>query len=145
MTSGNPLGPGEVLLTDHGELVWRNVNPAWVTDGGISSQAFRPTPKDEAKLSSAREQKVSAAEHFREFTEDLNLDSVGVWAVSVGEANANGIPSIYDEHAPSMKGCPTGHTSLDFTNMTSKSRQRRVSGALRDKAEARGTQFEPPS
>jgi len=132
-------------LTDHEELVWRNVNPAWVTKGRISSQAFRPTPKDKAKLSSAREQRVSAAEHFREFTEDLNLDSGGVWAVSVGEANAEDIPAIHDEHSPSMQGCPTGHTSLDFTGTPAKSKQRKVAGALRDKAQDRGAQFQPPA
>ena len=32
-------------------LLYRQVHPNWTVDGGISWQAFRPTPKDEGLLS----------------------------------------------------------------------------------------------
>jgi hypothetical protein len=32
-------------------LLHRQINPSWVQQGRVTSQAFRPTPKDESKLS----------------------------------------------------------------------------------------------
>jgi hypothetical protein len=43
-----------VPLADDEELLFRQVHPSFVRDGRPSSQAFRPTPKDDRKLSVAR-------------------------------------------------------------------------------------------
>ena len=40
------------LLADDDEVLFRQVHPAFVRDGRPSSQAFRPTPKDEGSLPS---------------------------------------------------------------------------------------------
>lgn len=32
-------------------LLLRQVNPRWIREGRVTSQVFRPTPKDEKKLS----------------------------------------------------------------------------------------------
>lgn len=40
-----------VPLSDAGELLHRQVHPNWIRDGRITSQAFRPTKKDDNKLS----------------------------------------------------------------------------------------------
>jgi len=128
-------------LTEAGERLWRNVNPDWIEDdGSLTSQAFRPMPKDEGKLSTARSGKVDAADHFHEFTNRLDLDSVGVWAVTVGEGDALGVPSIYDaEGAAAPDPCPAGHTFMDFRQLTS-GKARKVGAKLRDHAEARHRQ-----
>jgi hypothetical protein len=129
------------ILTDTAELLWRNVHPSWIeTDGKLSSQAFRPTAKDQGRLSTARSGKVSAADHFAEYTAERGLASAGVWAVTVGEAGALGLPCAYDEHSSALpQPAPKGHTSIDFSG-SSGSAARRAGATLRDYAEARGRQ-----
>lgn len=128
-------------LSDADELLWRNVHPNWLeVDGKISSQAFRPTSKDKGRLSTARSRKVTAAAHFGEHTGSRGLASAGIWAVSVGEATAQGLPCIYDEHSSEIpQPAPKGHTSIDFTGLSGGA-VRKAGGALRDHAESRGQQ-----
>lgn len=128
-------------LADADELLWRNVHPSWVeADGKISSQAFRPTSKDGGLLSTARSSKVTAAEHYDEHTVARGLASSGIWAVSVGEATALSLPSLYDEHSAAIpQRAPKGHTSIDFTGLSGGA-ARKAGGTLRDHAEARGKQ-----
>jgi hypothetical protein len=134
------VSDGEELLTTRDELLWRNAHPDWLVDGELTSQAFRPTPKDQKKLSSTRESKVAAEANFKEYTEEFSLESIGVWAVTVGEAQDQTIPAIYDEHSPTIPSpCLTGHTSLDFTAV-SNNQAKRIGGRLRDRAEERGKQ-----
>lgn len=134
------LQGGEVELTDLPELVWRNANPDWIDNGILSSQAFRPFNKDDPMLSSARENKVTAEAHFKEFTEVLENQSVGIWAISVNEIQDMGLRAIYDaesDTAPSP--CPVGHTSIDFREIGNSGR-RKISSKLRDRAQSRGRQ-----
>jgi hypothetical protein len=129
-----------VELTESGELLWRNVHPSFVDGGQLSSQAFRPTPKDAGRLSTAREDAVSAADHFTEYTVDLGLASGGVWAVSVGEVVAAELTAWFDaESDQAPDPCPTGHTSVDFGD-ASEGRVRKIGGQLRDHAVKRGRQ-----
>lgn len=134
------LKPGEEALEHSAELIWRNVHPAWIDDGALTSQVFRPTPKDHKKLSGARQRMVTASEHFKEFTKDLELESAGVWAISAGEALDSGVRGVYDaESATPPDPCPTGHTFIDYREVSG-SRARKIGSALRDLAEARGPQ-----
>ncbi|MBI3267886.1 MAG: hypothetical protein HYZ53_02610 [Planctomycetes bacterium] len=48
------MPPEAQLLKDGGEMLYRQVFPAFVRDGRPSSQAFCPTPKDNHLLSVAR-------------------------------------------------------------------------------------------
>lgn len=137
--SENPeADANETVLTEESELLWRNAHPDWIVDGELTSQAFRPTPKDQKKLSSAREAKVTVEANFEEYTEHLGLKSAGVWAVSVEEVEEQKLRSIYDEYAKSAPSpCMTGHTSIDFTTVTG-NQAKRIGGRLRDHAEDRG-------
>lgn len=138
------LLPGEIQLERSEELIWRNVNPSWIDNGEVSSQAFRPTPKDKKQLSGAREDAVSAAEHFVEFTQKLGLDSVGVWAVTVDESHSASLRCIYDADAPTAPDpCPTGHTYIDYRDHGN-SKIRKIGSTLRDFAEGRGCQHPGP-
>lgn len=140
MGKDNDIGPGEEILVDRDEVLWRNAHPDWIQDGKLTSQVFRPTPKDDKKLSTAREYVVSAEDHFMEFTENCGLASAGVWALSVGEVEDERLRAIYDENAPSAPDPRLkGHTSLDFTSV-SKNQAKRIGGRLRDRAEDRGLQ-----
>jgi hypothetical protein len=79
-------------LTDETELLFRQVHPNWLKDGQPSSQAFKPTPKDEGKLSTARGTKTTAEDAFLHHTDKLGLQSAGTWAVTVEEIGANPVP-----------------------------------------------------
>jgi len=128
--------PVEIATSD--ELLWRNVHPGWVDKGRLTSQVFRPTPKDQQRLSVARSSVVNASDHYVEYTDTIGLDSAGVWAASVEECVSAGVSAFHDEHSSMRPNpCPAGHAHLDFTPHT-KGQARRIGGALRDRAEARG-------
>lgn len=79
-------------LTDKAELLFRQVHPNWLNDGQPSSQAFKPTLKDEGKLSTARAAKTTPEAAFVHHTDTLGLQSAGTWAVSVEEIEATPVP-----------------------------------------------------
>ena len=84
-------------------FLFRQVHPSWVKDGRATSQAFTPTPKDNRKLSVYDGDQISAAGSWCHFTGELELRSVGVLAVTVGECEAEGTvakpdPEPYPQH-----------------------------------------------
>ncbi|HEY4014800.1 MAG TPA: hypothetical protein VGM06_15765 [Polyangiaceae bacterium] len=104
------------LLADDDELLFRQVHPTFVRDGRPSSQAFRPTAKDERKLSVARGSITTAATAFQHHTERLGLPSGGTWGVTVGECREQGLPAFSDPvTAPPEKVADPAHAIIDFT------------------------------
>jgi hypothetical protein len=79
-------------LTDQTELLYRQVHPSWLKDGQPSSQAFKPTPKDDGRLSTARSTLTSAKDAYLHHTGTLELQSAGTWAVSLAEVEAEPVP-----------------------------------------------------
>ena len=83
-------------------ILHRQINPGWVQNGRVTSQAFRPTPKDEFKLSLYDGDMITAEaswEHFRK----QGLESVGVLSLTRREFAAEGVPcysspTIFVEH-----------------------------------------------
>lgn len=76
-------------LDDPDEYLWRQVHPSWVGDDGHpSSQAFKPTPKDQGMLSIGVGGKISAEGAYVHHTQKLGHKSQGSWAVTSGEARA---------------------------------------------------------
>ena len=69
-------------------LLFRQINPSWVQQGRVTSQAFKPTKKDERRLSVYDGAQVSAEESWEHFTELRGYSSIGVLAVSVGECHS---------------------------------------------------------
>ncbi|MFF0339676.1 hypothetical protein [Kribbella sp. NPDC004875] len=125
---------GELLLDVGDEKLWRNVNPAFFDGDQMTTQAFTPTKKDEGKLSSAMAALVTAEEHFREFTEDLGLQSSGVWCVTVDEVAGTGLRAVYDCESPERPDpCPKGHAYVDFRGAGS-GLKKRAATKLRDAA-----------
>lgn len=85
-------------------LLLRQVNPAWVQLGRVTSQVFRPTPKDQRRLSVYDGDQITAFESWRHYTGTLGCGSVGVLGVSVGECrslhlDAKPDPGPFPEHA----------------------------------------------
>lgn len=115
-------------LTDETELLFRQVNPGFVRDGRVGSQAFRPTPKDQRMLSVARASRTTAEAAFQHHTGCLKLSSAGTWAVTVGECTQLGLSARPDE--VTEQPCPDpAHAVVDF------------SGLSNSKVEAHGTRL----
>jgi hypothetical protein len=82
----------------------RQVHPSFVQEGRISSQVFRPTPKDRKQLSVYDGDLTTAAEAFTHYTETRGLSSAGTVAVSIAECDACSLqvasdPEPFPEHA----------------------------------------------
>jgi hypothetical protein len=90
-------------------LLHRQVNPAWVQNGRPSSQTFRPTPKDQFKLSLYDGDQINPEASWHHFTSLINEsgrtnESVGVLSLTVLEFATEGLqcvpsPEIFKEHA----------------------------------------------
>src|SRR3954453_6490685 len=85
-------------------LVHRQVNPSWVQQGRVTSQVFKPTPKDNRRLSVYDGDQVSAFHAWLHYTTELGLTSVGVLAVTVAECEtldlaAEPDPAPFPAHA----------------------------------------------
>ena len=112
-------------------LLLRQVNPAWVQAGRITSQTFRPTPKDESMLSVYDGDRIAPGKAWEHFTGVLGRRSVGVLAVSVPECSAQDLAVRPDpEHFPE-------HALIDFSRLD-KSEVERKAKHLRAHAEVRG-------
>lgn len=112
-------------------LLLRQIHHSFVQDGRPSSQAFRPTPKDEQKLSVYDGDQISPTEAFEHYTKVLKLDSSGVLAVSKEECEMLDLlvtpdPATFQEHA-----------LIDFSAY-GKSATEKKAKLLKARAEARG-------
>ena len=101
----------------------------------MTSQAFRPTKKDENRLSVDNGDMVSAEEAYRSFSE--SHESIGVLAVSVAECETQKLQAIPDP----IEGRES-HTAIDFSFLSSAA-VRRAAERLRDDATKRGWQYRP--
>lgn len=111
-------------------LLLRQIHPAFIQQDKITSQAFRPTPKDEKLLSVDNGDKVQAAEAWARFVVNPQCQSVGVMAVSYQECSNEDLKVIED-------GAPyPEHCSIDFNNL-SNGQINRKSKELRFYAEQR--------
>lgn len=84
-------------------LLLRQVHPNFVQNGRVSSIVFRPTPKDEQKLSVYDGDQISPNESWEHYTRNLELCSRGVVAVSKEECEdvcllVSPDPEPYPEH-----------------------------------------------
>jgi hypothetical protein len=119
-------------------LLFRQVHPSFVQAGRVTSQAFRPTPKDRSLLSVYDGDQISAEKSWTHFTNQNNCTSAGVLAVTVDECAAEALPARSDpEPFPE-------HVIIDFTGF-SENQIEKKSKKLKAKAEARGWQYLPPS
>lgn len=93
-------------------LLLRQVHPSFLQNGRPTSQVFRPTPKDEAKVSVYDGDKISAEAAWTHYTNVLTFKSAGVLAVSVGEVQTQALQAVAD-------GVPfPEHCSIDFGGLT---------------------------
>lgn len=85
-------------------LMLRQIHPSFIKQGQITSQAFRPTTKDDKMLSVYDNDMISAEKAYEHYTKKLLKSSAGVMAVNVKECNDLSLPVVSDpepfpEHA----------------------------------------------
>lgn len=124
-------------LTNTTELLYRQVHPRFVDEGRVSSQAFTPSEKDNGRLSVSQSTKTTPESAYHFFTETRKLQSVGVWAVSVEEADSLELP-VFSDPLPD----DPSHAVIDF-NKHSTTAKRKLGSRLAEFARNRGVQFSP--
>ena len=112
-----PLEPCEHLLDNGDELWFRQAKRHWVDEGRVDIHIFRTGSIDQGKLSGVRALTLSPEDAYKEHEKTKPGDSVGTWAVSVGEAKTIGLRCIDDSACPSEPPPPTGHTYIDFRDI----------------------------
>lgn len=130
--NGGATETAERRLDESDELLYRQVHPKWLDDGEPSSQAFRPTKKDEGMLSVGLGNKTTAENAFLHHTQTLGLSSHGTWAVTVGEAATAELSSFEQP----LEGDPA-HGFIDFRALGRRATEARAK-LLLAKARARG-------
>ena len=96
-------------------LLLRQIHPSFVQDGFPTSQAFRPTPKDELELSAYDGDRITAEASFVRSTTVWKLTSVGAMTLTVDECSAETLPARPDP----FDDCPE-HAVIDFTGLPDK-------------------------
>lgn len=127
------------IFSDQNELLLRQVHPTFIQDNRVTSQAFKPTPKDENKLSVSRSSKTTAEKAHKHYTKTLKLESACVMAVSVSEIIAHQKLQLEDNPI-SGANADQSHALVDYTALTS-SEKDKVAKKLAANARARGIQY----
>jgi hypothetical protein len=121
---------------DSETLLLRQIHPTFVQNGRPTSQAFRPTPKDEDQLSVYNGAMITAAASWHYYSETLNLESAGVMAFNRAECASQKLNVIED-------GVPIpAHCYVDFSEMRKPDVEKK-SKKLAAFAKERGWLFQP--
>lgn len=118
-------------MTDE-TILLRQAHPRFVHDDQVTSQAFVPFPKDDAKLSVYDGDQISAEESHRHYTETLKNESDSVWGVTCSEVAKAGLSSTPDP----LPASPA-HALIDFSGKPT-SVCRKLAKRLKEFALARG-------
>jgi len=101
-------------------LLLRQIHPSFVQNGRPTSQAFRPTPKDEWLLSVEDGSRIQPTASWERFTASADRRSAGVMAITPAECSAEALPVIED-------GMPfPEHCSVDFSSLTMNSVEKKA-------------------
>jgi hypothetical protein len=119
-------------------LLLRQIHPSFVQAGRVTSQAFRPTPKDEGQLSVYDRDQITPEAAWDHFTTTLACASVGSLAVTVDECAAEQLTARPDPE-PFRE-----HVVIDFRALSDNQAEKKGK-KLKAKAEARGWQHQAPA
>ena len=90
-------------------MLFRQVHPSFIVEDKISSQVFKPTPKDEGFLSCYNSDLISAEDCFHHYTQVQNLSSAGVVSILESECLSQDLAVRHD-------GTPfPEHSSIDYS------------------------------
>ncbi len=117
-------------------LLLRQVHPSFVQAGRVTSQVFRPTPKDELLLSVYDGNLITAENSFVHYTSQEDHKSAGVLAVTVKECADEALPARPDPETFAE------HAVIDFTGVAANQIEKKGK-KLKAKAETRGWLYQP--
>ena len=112
-------------------LLLRQVHPSFVQAGRVTSQAFRPTPKDEYLLSVYDGDMITPERSCHHYSTRLVQVTIGTMAVTVEECTAEMLPARPDP------GPFPEHAVIDYTGLSDNQCEKKGK-KLRDVAEVRG-------
>jgi len=118
-----------------GTLLLRQIHPNFVQQGRVTSQAFRPTKKDEGKLSVDNGDRIKPMAAWERFTNDTENASAGVMAVTHDECSLHELP-LLEDGIPYAEHCHIDFSSFEKTEIERKAKR------LSKLAQARGWIFE---
>lgn len=117
-------------------LLLRQIHPSFVQAGRVTSQAFRPTPKDHSRLSMYDDDQITPELAWLHYTTVLLLASAGAMSLTVAECDAESLPVL-----PDPEPFPE-HVVVDFVGLTDRQCEKK-SKKLRAIAELRGWLYQP--
>jgi hypothetical protein len=117
-------------------LLLRQIHPSFVQAGRVTSQAFRPTPKDDHHLSVYDGDRIAPQAAWKHFTDNPACRSAGVMALAYEECAALALP-VHADGIPFAEHC-----SIDFSGLEKKEIERKAK-ILSVQAQQRGWQFGP--
>lgn len=116
-------------------LLLRQIHPSFIQAGRVTSQAFRPTHKDESLLSLYDGDKIPAQAAWQHYTATPDCRSAGVMAVSHAECTAENL-TVNPDGVPFPE-----HVSIDYSAF-SKNEVEKKSKVLSRLAHTRGWLFQ---
>ena len=122
---------------DSTTLLLRQIHPSFVQDGRVTSQAFRPTPKDQGKLSIYDGDQIDPEPSWQHYTQEVGNDSVGVMGLLGSECDSLDLLYALTE-VPYPQ-----HGEIDFNHLNPTHRVK-ISKKLKAKAVARNWLFRAP-
>jgi len=127
-------------------LLHRQVHPSFVRGDRTTSlafmptsQVFRPTPKDNHRLSVSNGDQISAEQAYIRFINTLSYKSVGVLSVSVEECCSLAVTPLADADPPAEQ---PDHCFIDFRGKSGRQIEK-IATQLRNHATNRGWSFGP--
>ena len=117
-------------------LLYRMVSPSWMRPGRPTSQTFKPTRKDNGRVSVYDGDQISPQDAYEHYA-SLGHRAAGVLAVTVAECESLKLTVTPDP----LPGFPE-HATIDFTAHSRKSVET-AAGELNDLANERGWQYRP--
>jgi hypothetical protein len=75
----------------------------------------------------------------------LELRSVGVYSVDVAEVADVGLRAVDDSQVSDGRERPPGHAYVDYKSVLNSNQQKKRAAKLRDAAQKRGWEYQPPS
>lgn len=112
-------------------VMYRQVHPSFLQNGHPTTQAFRPTPKDQSLLSVYNGDMISAHQAWVHYTSILGCSSSGCMGLSIAECQSVSL-SVRPDPVPFPE-----HSVIDFSAL-SENECRRKSKILQQFALARG-------
>ena len=93
-------------------MLLRQIHPSFMQNNYVTSQAFRPTPKDERQLSVYNGDVIEPQDAFEHYTQQLGNKSVGVLGILVAECQELSLP-VKEDPEPFPE-----HAIIDFSEST---------------------------